>query len=254
MTVCSTPSLPGGRGARLRKTWNRRHESWHEHVSDSDAFGEVRAAVAEAAGLSGTERVVDLGAGGGFLTLELAPLASTVLAVDISETMLERLRASASTRGIANVEARTADLATLHLPYRSVDVIVSNYALHHLTDSEKSALLVRAHAWLRPGGRLVVADMMFGRGGSARDRRILATKVLALARKGPGGVWRIVKNLVRFGLRLGTERPAPPEFWCRSAEAAGFGAVQYRSIAGEAGMLTAVAAGRGDDQQPPTCD
>lgn len=233
--------------------WNLRHRSWHQHVFDSPVFDDVRSAVLEAAHLSGTERVVDLGAGGGFLTLEVAPSVSSVLAVDISDTMLQQLEASAHALGIANIEAEVADLADLDLPSASVDVIVSNYALHHLTDTNKSALLARAHGWLRPGGRLVIADMMFGRGGSVQDRRILLDKVWVLGRKGPGGVWRIAKNLVRFALRRGTELPAPPGFWTEAARTAGFRSVEYRAIANEAGLLTAVATGRdgGEGLFPP---
>ena len=50
--------------------------------------------------------------------------------------------------------------------------------------------------------------MMFGRGGSRRDRDILRQKVIALAAKGPGGWWRIAKNLTRYGLGVGDEHPA----------------------------------------------
>ena len=48
-------------------------------------------------------------------------------------------------------------------------------------------------AW-SPGGRLVIADMMFGRGGSRRGRAILRQKVAALAAKGVGGWWHIAKG------------------------------------------------------------
>lgn len=240
MTDCSIKPASGGRAELLRTTWNRRRGTWHKHVFDSPVFEEVRAAVIEASHLTGAERVVDLGAGGGFLALAVAPLCSSVVAVDISDGMLDELRDAARDKGITNVEVRVADLADFDLPAASVDVVVSNYALHHLTDADKSALLARAHEWLKPGGRLVIADMMFGRGGSRRDRRILLGKVVVLARKGPGGAWRIVKNLVRFGLRRGTELPAPPEFWTGTARSAGFRYVAYRAIANEAGLVTAV--------------
>ena len=39
------------------------------------------------------------------------------------------------------------------------------------------------------------------------------TELVALAKKGPGGVWRIAKNLGRYGLGVGGEHPATPEFW-----------------------------------------
>ncbi len=229
------------RAATLRATWDRRDQSWHHHVFDSPIFDEVRAAVLDAAFLSGGEQVLDLGAGSGFLSLTIARHVREVVAVDISDAMLDRLQADARQAGIANVEVRVADLAVFECPSNGVDVIVSNYALHHLTDVDKSALVARAHEWLRPGGRLVIADMMFGRGGTARDRQILREKVLVLLRMGPGGVWRIVKNLVRFGLRRGTELPASPQFWTEALTASGFQSVQYRPIAAEAGLVSATA-------------
>jgi hypothetical protein len=97
----------------------------------------------------------------------------------------------------------------------------------------------------------VIADMMFGRGLTSQDRKIIATKVKSLLAKGPGGFVRVVKNLFRFGLRRGTELPATPEFWVRAAESAGFSSVCYRSIVAEAGLLTASASAPPLSDSPP---
>lgn len=229
------------RTTRLRAMWDQRTGGWHEHVQNSPAFDSVRAAVLEAALPAATDRVVDLGAGTGFLALALAANVNEVVAVDLSQNMLDALAKEAADTGVGNVTCETADLATLDFAPNSIDLIVSCYALHHLDDRAKAALLVRARQWLRPGGRIVIADMMFGRGGSAQDRRILRQKVVALLRKGPAGAWRVVKNLVRFGLRIGSERPAAPSFWTGSLRAAGFTDVQYRPIVAEAGLVSASA-------------
>ena len=205
--------------------WNGRVGSWHEHVNDSEAFDEIRRSVVLAARVTEADRVVDLGAGTGFVTFALAPWAAHVLAVDLSNEMLGELSAAAKARSLANVEVLRSDLATLELAPRSVDLIVTSYALHHLKDSEKVALIDRAQIWLRPGGRIVIADMMFGRGGSSTDRAIIRQKVRALLRKGPGGAWRVAKNIVRFGLRIGTELPASPTFWCDT-----FGRLRRRHV------------------------
>ncbi|HVT75900.1 MAG TPA: class I SAM-dependent methyltransferase [Acidimicrobiales bacterium] len=225
------------RGKKLETMWNRRTATWHDHVGASTAFDHVRAAVlAEAAGSAGSS-AVDLGAGTGFLTLALAPDVDKIIAVDVSPSMLDKLAADAAADGLENVRCLVADLAIVDLPEASVDLVVSSYALHHLRDVDKRALIVRTKRWLRPGGRLVVADMMFGRGATAQDRRILRSKVRSLVRKGPGGVWRIAKNLVRFGLRVGADRPVPPQFWVDALVAAGFGDVEYRPIVAEAGLV-----------------
>jgi SAM-dependent methyltransferase len=119
----------------------------------------------------------------------------------------------------------------------SVDLVVSNYALHHLRDADKEILVRRAFGWLRPGGRLVIGDMMFGRGRSARDWEIVGSKVAVLAKRGPGGWWRLAKNLVRFGLRL-QERPVDMQTWERYFRRAGFSAVSVTPVVAEAGVAT----------------
>jgi SAM-dependent methyltransferase len=129
------------------------------------------------------------------------------------------------------------DLKDFRLPDASADLIVSSYALHHLINADKRALVDRAAGWLRPGGRLVIADMMFGRGGSERDRAILRQKAAALAAKGPGGWWRIAKNLGRYGLGIGQEHPAPRELWTRALRDACFAEVEFEPIVAEAGLV-----------------
>src|SRR6202000_1261543 len=104
--------------------------------------------------------------------------------------------------------AEAADLRYFRLPPSYADLIVSSYALHHLTHAEKYELTRRMAQGLRPGGRLVIADMMFGRGGSQRGH--LLAEDLA-----------VPKNLVRYGLGIGTERPAKPEFWQQALYDAG---------------------------------
>lgn len=229
-----------GRRRRLARMWGSRVGSWHQHVTTGDGFELIRDQVLQHAHIRDNDVVVDLGAGTGFLTFAAAPLAASVIAVDVAAPMVTQLQRLAAADGHLNVTARLADLAGFDLPAGSVDVVVSNYALHHLSHADKRALLGRVRRWLRPGGRVVVADMMFGRGGSSHDRRVLREKVIALAGKGPGGLWRIMKNLVRFGLGVGSERPAPPEFWLRAFRDAGLRGATYEPVVAEAGLVYAV--------------
>jgi ubiquinone/menaquinone biosynthesis C-methylase UbiE len=164
---------------------------------------------------------------------------SQVEAVDFSPQMLAQLQSRAKSLAISNVTTTVASLEEFDLPDASVDLIVSSYALHHLRDQDKAALVMRAARWLRPGGRLVIADMMFGRGTSARDRAILRSKAASMLARGPAGWWRIARNLVKFGLRVGSERPASPRVWRSYLERAGFRDVQFEEIIGEAGLVAA---------------
>ncbi len=222
----------------LRRQWDRRVTHWHSHVTSAAAFERVLDRLVAIAGPGPGDTCVDLGAGTGFVAFALAPMVKDVLAFDISPAMARSMTERAREAGIGNVRAEVADLAELQLGPQSADLIVSSYALHHLHDHDKRELVLRAAGWLRPGGRLVIADMMFGRGGSQRDRQILRQKAAALAAKGPGGWWRIAKNMTRFGLGIGHERPATPGFWQSALREAGFAGVTFEPVVAEAGIVS----------------
>jgi ubiquinone/menaquinone biosynthesis C-methylase UbiE len=224
----------------LQRQWDKRVQQWHSHVTSAAAFGKVLTRLLEISAPQPTDVCVDLGAGTGFVTTALAPKVASVLAVDISAAMAKSLAEKAAESGLVNVATEVADLTGFDLPPASADLLVTNYALHHLVDAEKRALVARSLQWLRPGGRLVIADMMFGRGGSQRDREILHQKVLALAAKGPGGWWRIAKNLTRYGLGVGQEHPATPEFWQAALRDAGYTDVEFQPVVAEAGIVRGV--------------
>lgn len=221
----------------MRAMWNDRTSSWHEHVTSSPAFEQIRESAIAAAGVGSSDDVVDLGAGTGFLTLPVATSARRVIAVDLSPQMLSKLGAMARDEGLANIECVVAELERFDVPPASVDVVISCYALHHLRDEEKAALVRRSFVWLRPGGRLVIADMMFGRGGTSEDRKIVRAKVARMIKRGPAGVWRIAKNIVRFGLHRGTELPVPPPFWVDALRREHFADVQFTRLVAEAGLV-----------------
>jgi len=224
----------------VSQKWDKRVGQWHDHVTSAAAFGKVLDRILVLSQPQPSDVCVDLGAGTGFVTTALAPLVASVRAVDISPAMAEALAERAADAGLANVSTEVTDLKDFWLPPFHADLIVSSYALHHLADADKRALTARAARWLCPGGRLVIADMMFGRGGSRRDRAILRQKVAALAAKGIGGWWRIAKNLTRYGLRVGPEHPATPEFWQQALRDAGLAEVRFHPITAEAGLVCGI--------------
>ena len=222
----------------LARIWDSRVADWHAHVTATRGFEEVRDRLLAISGPGPADACVDLGAGTGFVALALAPLVDSVLAVDISPEMTESLAARAAQAGLRNVRAEVADLRAFQLPEASVDLVVSSYALHHLRAEDKRALVAEMARWLRPGGRVVIADMMFGRGATRRDREILRQKVTALASRGPAGWWRIAKNLARYGLGVGHEHPAAPQFWQLALRDAGLADVRFEPVVAEAGIVS----------------
>lgn len=217
--------------------WDERVEAWEE-VAASGAFLAIRDRIVELAEPRPDDLVVDLGAGTGLLALALAPRVRELVAVDISERMLERLDDTAATDGIHNVEPLVADLRRLPLDDESATLVVSNYAFHHLDDPGKELALAEARRILRPGGRLVICDMMFSLSLEPRDRRLVWEKVRGLLKRGPSGLLRIFRNAVRVALGR-WEQPATPESWQEMLEARGFEQVRIELLEHEAAVALA---------------
>lgn len=217
--------------------WDERVEAWEE-VATSPVFLAIRDRIVELAEPRRDDYVVDLGAGTGLLTLALAPRVRKLVAVDISERMLERLDDRAAADGVVNVEPLVADLRRLPLEDECATLVVSNYAFHHLDDSGKELALAEARRILRPGGRLVICDMMFSLSLEPRDRRLLWEKVRGLLRRGPAGVVRILRNALRV-LAGRWEQPANPASWEDMLVARGFVQVRIELLAHEAAVAVA---------------
>ena len=220
---------------RQRRVWSGRVLTWEHH--GSAGLARVTAAVLQAAGVQPGDVAVDLGCGTGQISLPLAAQGASVLAVDVSSAMVKRLQEEASRLGALDLDAVALPIEEFSLPPGSVDLVISSYALHHLRDADKDRLVSAAFGWLKPGGRLVIADMMFGRGASSRDRAIIRHKLAALASKGPGGWWRIAKNAARYLLRM-HERPVAMETWTAMLNRAGYADITMTAIVAEAGLVT----------------
>lgn len=221
-------SIPSG------AAWDRRVASW-EAVAGSPAFRRLAREIAVLAEPCADDCVLDLGAGTGLLTLTLAPLVASVVAVDASAAMLDRLTAKAGQAGLTNIAPLVCDLRSLPLPDESVTLAVSNYSFHHLDDSGKELALSEVRRVLAPGGRLVLCDMMFALSFRRRDRELIAQKLWALARKGPAGGVRIVRNLGRLAQGR-WEQPAPEQTWRRMLVDRHFVGVSVRLFEHEAGI------------------
>lgn len=101
-------------------------------------------------------RVGDLGCGTGRLSEALAPFVDEVVAVDASAAMLDAARARLQDFG--NVRMREGELEDLPIEDAGLDAATLVLTLHHL--AEPAAALSEALRVLRPGGRLLVVDML----------------------------------------------------------------------------------------------
>jgi SAM-dependent methyltransferase len=101
--------------------------------------------------------VADIGCGEGYLTLEAARWARSVIAIDRSDDVLERAKALARRRRVTNVTWKKGDLAKLPVKDESVDVALLSQSLHHAAHPERA--LAEATRVVKPAGRVLVLDL-----------------------------------------------------------------------------------------------
>ena len=102
--------------------------------------------------------IVDLGAGEGTLSQLLARSAKKVIAIDNSEKMVEFGSQLAKEHGFPNLEYRLGDIEEPPIEAGTVDLALFSQALHHAATPQKA--LHAAHKILRPGGRVLILDLL----------------------------------------------------------------------------------------------
>lgn len=110
------------------------------------------------------ETVLDLGSGPGLDALLAAKQVGPtgrVIGVDMTPQMLERARATAARAGATHVEFREGRLEAMPVDDASVDAVTSNCVINLVPD--KAAVFREIASVLRPGGRVVVADIVLER-------------------------------------------------------------------------------------------
>ncbi len=111
--------------------------------------------------------VADLGAGEGTLSQLIAQRATKVIAIDNSEKMVEFGQKLAKENKLTNLEYRLGDIESPPIDDSSVDLAIFSQALHHATHPAQA--LAQAHRILKPGGRLIVLDLLQHTFEKARD-------------------------------------------------------------------------------------
>ena len=111
--------------------------------------------------------IADLGSGEGLVSELLAKRAKRVIAVDNSEKMVEFGAGKARANGLNNLEFRLGDLESPPIDDDSVDVVILSQALHHAASPSKA--IQSTHRILKPGGQVVILDLLAHQFEAARE-------------------------------------------------------------------------------------
>lgn len=181
--------------------------------------------------LAAGSAILEIGCGTGQFARAAALAGMKVTAIDISAIMLAFVRARAAGEG-CEIATQHAGFLTMNFPDETFDAVVSGLALHHLPDVWKYVALRNIVRVLRPGGQLILRDVVF----ACHDRESPETELASLVNSTPAAMYKevarhiateystydwIMQGLIeRAGFTiLATAKPAPAQliYHCRTS-------------------------------------
>jgi ubiquinone/menaquinone biosynthesis C-methylase UbiE len=139
---------------RVADEFARQAQNFDRWAAKADDPGRFGAALGEAR----RGALLDVACGPGVVTAALAPEASSVVAFDATEEMLEKAKARCAKAGLSNVAFRFGDAENLPFKNAEFDGVVTRLAIHHFANPQPA--LDEMFRVLRPGGVAVVVDVV----------------------------------------------------------------------------------------------
>jgi ubiquinone/menaquinone biosynthesis C-methylase UbiE len=136
-----------------------------DHVSDYDqkenASAEAELAYLKKYGLNDQSVIIDFGCGTGQFAIAAASICNRVIAVDISEVMIEHLKSKVTSASLNNIEIVNAGFLSYEHKEKPADFIYSRYALHHIPDFWKAVAIKNIRGMIRTGGLFRLWDVVY---------------------------------------------------------------------------------------------
>jgi len=134
--------------------FNEKSHEWDKNEIVQMISSAVGNSILQQVPLHAQMRVMDFGAGTGLISSHVAPKVDKIVAVDVSQAMLEKLQAKPQLQG--KVEIACQDILKRPLD-QQFDLIISAMAMHHVEDT--GLLVERFFQHLHAGGQVALADL-----------------------------------------------------------------------------------------------
>lgn len=183
---------------------------------------------------------IDLGTGTGNLLMLLKECypSCQLIGLDPTQTMLDLL--ASKTAGDENIKFILGSAHAIDLPNNKLELVISNFALHHLNHAEKLECAKEVFRLLKPGGLFIFGDQFCRKMGTPDNKEWVADMLDLFSSKAAyylqtAGVERMllqIKLLPKFLLADG-EIPATVEYWQECLITAGLLPLKFISVGPE---------------------
>lgn len=150
-------------------------------------------------------KVLDVGCGAGHLSFMLSTVASQVIAVDPSASMLQTVTQAAVDKGLHNIATLQGSAECLPFEDQHFDIVATRYSAHHWLDLPRALMDMRRV--VKPGGLIVVIDI------EGYEDALVDTHLQAM---------ELLRDLSHV-------RDRAPSEWTRLLTLAGFGEIQHQN-------------------------